>query len=56
MSRGQSFDHKRKGHPGEFPDHAFVEEKDTMRQSEEVEDIVTYEAFKNRVKTGENEQ
>ncbi|MBM7693664.1 hypothetical protein JOC77_003108 [Peribacillus deserti] len=56
MSRGKSFDHKRRGHPGNFPDHTFVEEKNSSRQFEEVEDIVTHEAFKNRIKTGENEE
>ncbi|MBS4207037.1 hypothetical protein [Bacillus sp. FJAT-50079] len=54
MSRGKGFDHKKKGHPGNFPNNSTpAERKDHSRQYEQVEDIVTHEAFKNRVKNDE---
>jgi hypothetical protein len=48
MSRGEHFDHKRKGHPGKFPEGTLVERhsKDAI---EDEEFIVVQEAFKNRV-------
>lgn len=47
MSRGNSFNHKRKGHPGNFPEGTFVKgkEKQILR---EVPDFATYEQYKNR--------
>jgi hypothetical protein len=52
MSRGKSFDHKKKGHPGNFSK-LDSNEKTHTRQTEQLEDIVTHEAFKNRVKKEE---
>jgi len=52
MSRGVGFNHKRKGHPGDFPKHTLVEKHTTEAQEEE-ELLVTQEAFKNRIKTEE---
>jgi hypothetical protein len=53
MSRGKSFDHKEKGHRGNFPKNSKVEEKDHSRTTEQLESIASYEAFKNRVKEDE---
>lgn len=53
MSRGKSFNHKKKGHPGDFPQNSIAEEKEHSRQFEQVEDIVTHEAYKNRPKEDE---
>ncbi|WP_197046580.1 hypothetical protein [Oceanobacillus salinisoli] len=53
MSRGKGFNHKRQGHPGDFPKHNMVEGKEHSRQFEREEDIVTHEAFKNRPKEDE---
>lgn len=53
MSRGKGFNHKKKGHPGNFPQNSIVEEKEHSRQFEQVEDIVTHEAYKNRPKEDE---
>jgi hypothetical protein len=52
MSRGNSYDHKRKGHPGNFPENTIVEGKD-KESLKQVADFATYEAFKNRVKDDE---
>ncbi|MFD2680098.1 hypothetical protein [Bacillus seohaeanensis] len=48
MARGASFNHKRKGHPGDFPKDGLTE-KHTKERIEDEELIVTQEAFKNRV-------
>lgn len=54
MSRGKHFNHKEKSYPGEFPQSSTpAEEKNHSRQYEQIEDIVTHEAFKNRVKEDE---
>ncbi|WP_164525629.1 hypothetical protein [Siminovitchia acidinfaciens] len=54
MGRGKGFNHKEKGHPGNFPEGSKqVQRKDHSRQTEQIEDIVTHEAFKNRVKEDE---
>ncbi len=56
MSRGKHFNHKEKAHPGEFPQNSISEDKQDSRQYEQIEDfeeIVTHEAFKNRVKADE---
>ncbi|MBS4202208.1 hypothetical protein KHA93_21595 [Bacillus sp. FJAT-49732] len=53
MSRGKDFNHKEKGHPGNFPKNSFSKEKEHTRQTEQMEDIATHEAFKNRVKEDE---
>nr|WP_186324588.1 hypothetical protein [Paenibacillus bovis] len=56
MSRGKGFNHKKKGHPGDLPESSVqVERKEHSRQTEQMEDIVTHEAFKNRVKEDEME-
>ena len=49
MSRGISFNHKKKGHPGELPHHAETGGNHEIHETEE-EYIVTKEAFKNRVR------
>ncbi|MDQ7860864.1 hypothetical protein RCO48_06825 [Peribacillus frigoritolerans] len=41
---------KKKGHPGNLPNNRISEEKEHSRQYEQIEDIVTHEAFKNRGK------
>lgn len=53
MSRGKHFKHKEKGHPGELPNNRISEEKEHSRQYEQIEDIVTHETFKNRIKEDE---
>lgn len=54
MSRGKHFNHKEKAHPGEFSQNSIpAEEKNHSRQYEQIEDIVTHEAFKNRAKEDE---
>lgn len=52
MSRGNSFNHKRKGHPGNFPENTLVPEKEE-KSFKQVADFATYEAFKNREKDEE---
>ncbi|WP_332249058.1 hypothetical protein [Bacillus sp. J33] len=52
MSRGEHFNHKRKHHPGNFPEHTMVERHTTEAQEDE-ELIVTQEAFKNRFEEDE---
>lgn len=49
MGRGKSFDHKRKGHPGNFPEGTLVEEKDKKLTPDDDELIFVKEAFKNRI-------
>ena len=46
-------DHKEKSHPGELPQNRISEEKEHSRQYEQIEDIITHEALKNRVKADE---
>ncbi|WP_010171128.1 hypothetical protein [Bacillus coahuilensis] len=48
MARGKAFEHKKKGHPGDFPADSFVS-KENQKPLEDEEFIVTQEAFKNRV-------
>ncbi len=47
MGRGKRFNHKRKGHPGEFPKHTITEGKDPTETGRQVADFATYEAYKN---------
>lgn len=54
MSRGKHFDHKKKGHPGDFPQDNLVE-KHTKERIGDEEFLVTREAFKNRVEQEEVE-
>ncbi|EIJ82134.1 hypothetical protein PB1_04330 [Bacillus methanolicus PB1] len=50
MARGKEFNHKKKGHPGNFPENS-IAEKHTKERIEDEELIVTQEAFKNRVES-----
>ena len=50
MGRGKQFDHKKKNHPGNFPENTLVERHTTEAQEDE-ELLVTQEAFKIRVET-----
>ncbi|MCU9613396.1 hypothetical protein OEV98_07485 [Caldibacillus lycopersici] len=50
MARGKAFNHKKKGHPGNFPADSLTE-KHSKEAIEDEELIVTQEAFKNRVET-----
>lgn len=48
LARGKEYNHKRKGHPGKFPEDTLVERKSKDAIGDE-EFIVVQEAFKNRV-------
>lgn len=48
LARGEHFNHKKKNHPGDFPQDSLTE-KHTKERIEDEELIVTQEAFKNRV-------
>ncbi|AIE59106.1 hypothetical protein [Bacillus methanolicus] len=50
MARGKELNHKKKGHPGNFPENS-ISEKHTKERIEDEELIVTQEAFKNRVES-----
>ncbi|WP_175384477.1 hypothetical protein [Bacillus sp. FJAT-27225] len=52
MSRGKNFDHKKKGHPGNFPKDTLTE-KHTKEAIGDEEFLVVREAFKNRVEQGD---
>ncbi|MDQ0216781.1 hypothetical protein J2S13_003267 [Oikeobacillus pervagus] len=52
MGRGHSFQHKKKGHPGQFPQNSLTE-KHSKEVIEDEELLVTQQAFKNRVETEE---
>ncbi|MFK2825976.1 hypothetical protein QYG89_09910 [Bacillus sp. B190/17] len=49
MGRGKSFSHKEKGNPGNYPQSKISGPKEQSQQLEQINDIATYEAFKNRV-------
>ena len=49
MSRGKHFNHKEKGHPGNFPENSVSEGKNTIQYGKPIENIIPQEAFKNRV-------
>ena len=53
MSRGVGFNHKKKGHPGEFPHHAETGGNHEIHETEE-EYIVTEEASQNRLNEKES--
>lgn len=55
MGRGKSFNHKRKGHPGEFPKKTLAEGKDSTETGRAVADFATYEAYKNEHEELEND-
>ena len=50
MSRGKHFEHKEKGHPGNFPKHSIVEGKDHTQYGKSIENIIPEETFKNSIK------
>ncbi|WP_404330905.1 hypothetical protein [Mesobacillus maritimus] len=52
MGRGKGFEHKKKGHPGDFPKETLVERHTTEAQEDE-ELLVVQEAFKNRIEDEE---
>lgn len=52
LARGEHFNHKKKNHPGNFPENS-IAEKHTKERIEDEELIVTQEAFKNRVEEEE---
>ncbi|MDG5789710.1 hypothetical protein QA612_19825 [Evansella sp. AB-P1] len=52
MARGKSLNHKKKSHPGEFPEGAEMK-KTKVDKPETQEYLGTHEAFKNRVKDEE---
>ncbi|MET3698655.1 hypothetical protein SAMN05877753_104110 [Bacillus oleivorans] len=52
VGRGKAFDHKKKGHPGKFPQNSLAEKHNTEAQEDE-ELLVVQEAFKNRVEDDE---
>ncbi|WP_211211489.1 hypothetical protein [Heyndrickxia acidiproducens] len=49
MARGKQFNHKRKGHPGEFPKGQIVEAKPIEENAYDNVQIIPHEAFKNRI-------
>ncbi len=49
MSRGKHFNHKEKGHPGNFPSNSVSEGKNNIQCGKPIENIIPQEAFKNRV-------
>lgn len=53
MGRGKSFNHKRKGHPGDFPQQGKMVESHKTEAQEDEELLVVQEAFKNRVEDEE---
>ncbi|MBH9967231.1 hypothetical protein GA0061094_2895 [[Bacillus] enclensis] len=53
MARGKSFEAKKKGHPGNFPNNSTTE-RHTEKPPGDEELIVTQEAFKNRVDNDEH--
>jgi len=50
MGRGKDFNHKKKGHPGNFPENTLVEKHSKDAIGDE-EFLVVREAFKNRIET-----
>ncbi|MEH6945193.1 hypothetical protein [Bacillus sp. JJ722] len=50
MSRGKHFNHKQKGHPGDFSKNTQVEGKNHIQYGKPIENILPEETFKNRVK------
>ena len=49
LARGKHFNHKEKGHPGNFPDNRAREGKNNIKYGKPIENIIPQEAFKNRV-------
>ncbi|MFC7373546.1 hypothetical protein ACFQPF_18035 [Fictibacillus iocasae] len=48
MSRGKEFEHKKKGHPGQFPDNSLQPRIVQASDETDSESLATKEAFKNR--------
>jgi len=48
VARGEHFNHKKKNHPGKFPENRLAEKKSKEAIGDE-EFIVVQEAFKNRI-------
>lgn len=53
VGRGKGFDHKKKNHPGNFPENSITDKHSKERIGDE-EFLVVREAFKNRVGGEEN--
>ncbi|MFG6495851.1 hypothetical protein P8610_10860 [Fictibacillus sp. UD] len=53
MARGRSFEHKKQGHPGRFPDNTLQNRLVAKSDETDSVNLATKEAFKNR--TGEQE-
>ncbi len=53
LSRGQAFNSKTKGHPGNLPKQAFQQKQATTEAQEDEEFLVVQEAFKNRIEPEE---
>jgi hypothetical protein len=53
MARGKEFEHKKKGHPGRFPDNTL--QNRLVQKSDETDsaNLATKEAFKNRTEEQE---
>lgn len=54
LARGEHFNHKKKGHPGNLPKDNLTEKRSEEAPGDE-EFLVVREAFKNRVETEEIE-
>ncbi|MFZ7945799.1 hypothetical protein [Neobacillus sp. 19] len=52
LARGEHFEHKKKGHPGNFPENSLTEKHSKEAIGDE-EFLVTREAFKNRIEEDE---
>ncbi|MCM3585530.1 hypothetical protein M3182_07185 [Mesobacillus maritimus] len=53
MARGKGFDHKKKGHPGDFPKGTLVGKNAPREAQEDEELLVVQEAFNNRIEVEE---
>ncbi|WP_203363632.1 hypothetical protein [Bacillus sp. REN10] len=49
MGRGKGFNHKEKGNPGNYTNKIAKGAQKQREQVEPIDDIATYEAFKNRL-------
>ena len=52
LARGEHFEHKKKNHPGNFPENSLTEKHGKEAIGDE-EFLVTQEAFKNRIEEDE---
>ncbi|MBY6038138.1 hypothetical protein KUV80_15875 [Fictibacillus nanhaiensis] len=53
MSRGKSFEHKKQGHPGRFPNNTLQNRLVQKNDETDSTSLVTKEAFKNRTEDNE---